>query len=72
MPIVTPYKIYVKKDTWGSFGVTIGKEIWECYQENDRILAIKVPLIGGILVTEEDCRKFNFQKIIVRNPIERD
>ena len=35
--------------------------------KNDRSLAINVPMIGGILVTEEDCNRFNFQRIVVHN-----
>lgn len=61
------YLIYVKTNTTGSFAVLVTNEIYKKYNKNDRILAVYVPLIGGILVTEEDCNRFNFQRIVVHN-----
>jgi hypothetical protein len=61
----TPSRIYVKKDNGRSFSVNISEKDWYEFSENDRVLAINIFLLGGILITEEDCQRINFKEIIV-------
>jgi hypothetical protein len=61
------YKVFVKGNDNKTFTLYVNKEDYNKLKKNEKILSIKNDLFGGFLVTEEDCKKYNFNKVVVEN-----
>lgn len=59
------YYLLVKKENGKPFKLMVDPQDYNAYRKNSKILAIKDPLLGGFLISEEDCDKYGFKRISV-------
>lgn len=55
------YYLLVQKDNGKLFKIMVDPQEYNSYYKNARILAIKDAFLGGFILSEEECREYNFQ-----------